>query len=111
MAVITQRIGTMEYLTAQGILAPHCFTTRLGGVSTGHLASLNLGTHRGDVLSNVAENYRRLGALLGFSTEDVVSAKQTHSDTVCHVTAAHRGGVLTEGASPVCDALITNTPG
>ena len=59
----------------------------------------------------MAENYRRLGALLGFETEDVVAARQIHSDIVCHVTQAHRGGCLTEGASPVCDALITNTPG
>jgi len=111
MAVITQKTGTMEYLTAEGIGVPHCFTTRLGGVSKGYLASLNLGTHRGDDPENVAENYRRLGALLGFETADVVAARQIHSDTVCHVTQAHRGGCLTEGASPVCDALITNTPG
>ena len=29
------KTGTLEYLTADGISVPHCFTTRLGGVSTG----------------------------------------------------------------------------
>ena len=33
--VITEKFGTLEYLKAEGITAPHCFTTRFGGVSTG----------------------------------------------------------------------------
>ena len=64
--IVTNKIGNLEYLTAEGIPVPHCFTTRLGGVSTGSLSSLNLGLHRGDDPDNVAENYRRLGAALGF---------------------------------------------
>lgn len=47
MAIITQKIGTLEYLAAEGIAVPHCFTTRLGGVSGGHLESLNIAFHRG----------------------------------------------------------------
>ena len=39
-------------------------TTRLGGVSTGVYASLNLGLHVGDVVESVAENRRRLCAEL-----------------------------------------------
>ena len=51
--------GGPEYLVSS-LLAPasHCFSTRLGGVSTGSLASLNLGIHRGDRPGNVWENYR-----------------------------------------------------
>ena len=45
--VITKKNGQLEYLTAQEIKTPHCFTTRLGGVSSGHLASLNIGFSRG----------------------------------------------------------------
>ena len=111
MAIITQKIGTLEYLTAEGIPAPHCFTTRHGGVSTGHLASLNIGISRGDELLNVARNYELLGAAIGFSVEDVVASKQIHSDIIYKVTDADRGGCLTEGASPVCDGLITDVPG
>lgn len=111
MSIITQKIGTLEYLTAEGIGTPHCFTTRYGGVSTGYLASLNIGIHRGDELQNVARNYQILGDVIGFSTDDVVAAKQIHSDIIYKVTEADRGGCLTEGASPVCDGLITDVPG
>ena len=111
MAVITKRSGEIEYLVAEGIAAPHCFTTRLGGVSTGIFASLNLNFSRGDDPDLVVENYRRIGAVLGFSPEDVVNARQTHSDTVVRVGPENRGKLAVTGASPVCDALITNTPG
>ena len=49
----TQKYGTLEYLTADGITVPHGFTTRLGGVSTGTQSSLNLAVGRGDSLENV----------------------------------------------------------
>lgn len=111
MSVISNKLGTLEYLTAENIAAPHCFTTRLGGVSTGHLASLNLGPSRGDDLANVVENYRRVGAVLGFEPEDVILAKQTHSQIVLQVGQAHRGAGLFKPPLPECDALITNEPG
>ena len=38
------------YLTAPNIAARHAFSTRLGGVSTGVLESLNLSVRRGDTL-------------------------------------------------------------
>ena len=109
--VITQKQGTLEYLTAEGISVPHCFTTRLGGVSTGILDSLNLSLSRGDAPENVVENYRRIGAVLGFTPEDVVNARQIHSDIVVRVGRADCGKLTVEGASPECDALITNEPG
>ena len=111
MSIISNKIGTLEYLTAEGISAPHCFTTRLGGVSTGILDSLNLSMSRGDKPENVVENYRRIGAVLGFAPEDVVIARQTHSDIVRQVSAADRGAGLLKEKLPECDALITNTPG
>ena len=111
MAIITQTHGTMEYLVAQEISAPHAFTTRLGGVSTGIYASLNLSISRGDDRENVLENYRRIGNILGFSPEDVVNARQTHSDIVLQITRQHRGLLLQPNASPQCDGMITNEPG
>ena len=109
--IITQKVGQLEYLTAEGITAPHCFTTRFGGVSVGHLASLNLGTGRGDDKENVIENYRRVGRVLGFGPEDVVMARQTHSDIVRKVTRADRGAGLMTAPLPECDALVTDEPG
>lgn len=90
---------------------PHCFTTRLGGVSTGHLSSMNIGAHRGDAPENVEENLRILGTAVGFSLEDLVATKQTHSDIVRRVGRGDRGGYMVEGASAECDALITNESG
>ena len=110
MAVITQKQGQLEYLTAQGISVPHCFTTRRGGVSTGIFDSLNLGNHRGDREENVAENYRRVCGALGFDPSRLVLTWQTHSDIVRTVTAADRAG-LDHRNYPQCDALITRDPG
>ena len=110
MAIQTVKQGTLEYLVAEGISVPHCFTTRLGGISTGVLSSLNLGNHRGDTTETVAENYRILGDALGFSPEQLVLTHQTHSAIVRTVTEADRAG-LDHRVYPECDALITNCPG
>ena len=90
---------------------PHCFTTRLGGVSKGYLSSLNIGLHRGDDPENVEENFRILADALGIVPEDFVLTKQIHSDIVVKVGRNDRGKHMVEGASHVCDALITNEPG
>lgn len=111
MSVIVERIGTMEYLAAESITVPHCFTTRFGGVSEGYLSSLNLGVHRGDDPKNVAKNYKILAQLLGIGCDDFVVTKQTHSDIVRVVDSSDRGKCLIEGASAECDALVTNTEG
>ena len=111
MAVITKKQGTLEYLVAENISVPHCFTTRYGGVSEGYLSSLNIGIHRGDDPKNVEENFRILADALSIVPEDFVLTKQIHSDIVRKVGAADRGKHMVEGASPGCDALITNEPG
>ena len=79
MSVITNKIGALEFLTAQGIRAPHCFTTRFGGVSQGYLDSLNIGIHRGDEWENVLKNYDILGSALGFDTRKVVLSQDRKS--------------------------------
>ena len=111
MSVITKKQGQLEYLVAEGISVPHCFTTRHGGVSTGYLSSLNIGVHRGDDPKNVEENFRILGNMLGVTNEDFVLTRQIHSDIVVKVGRQDRGNLMVEGASPECDALITNDPG
>ena len=107
----SQTHGQLEYLTAQHLHTPHCFTTRLGGVSRGCLESLNIGTSRGDDPENVLENYRRLGSAIGFDIHSLVLSRQTHSSIVCPVTEKDRGVGLFAPPLPECDALITNTPG
>lgn len=110
MPITTQKQGQLEYRTAEGISAPHCFTTRLGGVSTGHLTSLNIGMHRGDDPQNVEENFRILGNAIGFDLKNLVLTHQIHTDIVRTVTKADARG-LDNHDYPECDALITNEPG
>lgn len=108
--IISQTVGSLEYLVAEGIAAPHCFTTRLGGVSEGHLESLNLGAHRGDSMENVTENYAILARAVGFSVKNTVLTRQAHTDIVRTVTKDDHLG-LDHHAYPQCDALVTNDPG
>ena len=108
--IITKKNGTLEYLTAEGISVPHCFTTRLGGVSTGSQESLNLAIGRGDSPENVVKNLEILGNALGFDHKKMVLTRQIHSDMVRVVTDADCSGPFHRDY-PECDALVTNTPG
>lgn len=109
MPLLCQKIGTTEYLTAGSIAVPHGFTTRLGGVSTGVLESLNLGIHRGDDPANVEENYRIIADAIGFDREKLVLTHQIHSDIIRVVTEKDALPLFSDW--PDCDGLITNTPG
>ena len=93
MAFQNQKLGKLEYLTAESIGVDHCFSTRFGGISTGSLSSLNLGIHRGDDPANVLENFRILGEAVGFRPEDLVFTRQTHTDIVRQVDAANMGAL------------------
>ena len=110
MSIKNKRYGSVEYLKADGIRVPHCFTTRMGGVSTGVWESLNIGMHRGDDPANVEGNYRILGRCIGFTPDRLVLSHQTHSDIVRKVGRADCMG-LDHHAYPECDALITDEPG
>lgn len=84
----------------------HALLTRLGGVSTGPLAALNLGSTVGDDPAAVAENHRRVLALFGAPPDTVVTPHQVHGCRVACVAAADGGRVI-----PETDALITAAPG
>ena len=53
-------------------LVRHGFSTRMGGVSRGHLSELNLSFTRGDDPEHVRENFRRIAASMGFDTDSLV---------------------------------------
>lgn len=110
MSIKNKRYGKVEYLKADGLKVPHCFTTRIGGVSEGIFESMNLGYHRGDDPEKVAENYRILGHCIGFEIEDLVLTRQTHTDIVRKVGRADCNGI-DHRQYPECDGLITNEPG
>ena len=110
MSVITKKLGQLEYLTAEGITASHCFTTRKGGVSMGIFGSLNIAIKEGEEEDRVEENLQRLSMALGFHTSDLVLTRQTHSDIVRVVTRKDCNGCFHRDY-PECDALVTNDPG
>ena len=108
--IITNKQDTLEYLVAEGIWVPHCFTPRYGGVSVGDQASLNLAVGRGDSAENVEANFRILGKALGFDPEKIVTTLQTHSDIVRVVSRKDCNGFLHRNY-PECDGLVTDDPG
>lgn len=69
MNIIEHNKNGLVYLTADGFEAAggvaHGFSTRLGGVSEGIYATLNLGMNRGDAPDRVRENYRCFCAAIG----------------------------------------------
>lgn len=87
----------------QGLL--HAVLTRIGGVSRGPYATLNLGHTVGDDEEAVDENHRRALRPLGWKPTDVVSPWQVHSAAVDVVGPEHRGTVR-----PETDALVTDAP-
>ena len=110
MSVITKKLGQLEYLTAEGIDLPHCFTTRYGGVSTGEFDSMNIAIKEGETEENVEKNLSILAAALGFDTEKLVLTRQTHTDIVRVVTREDHRGIFHRDY-PECDGLVTKDPG
>ena len=74
--------------------APGCrvaFSTRLGGVSGGAFASLNLGLMTDDDPANVEENRRLLCAVVGADAERLAMNRQEHASTIRRARAGARG--------------------
>ena len=72
----------------------HGFTTRLGGVSKGYCATMNISTTRGDDPRDVEENKRRLAEAIGVRPEDMTFTHQTHTVNVAVVEEEDRGNGL-----------------
>lgn len=106
------KIGALEYSVADSLEgAVHCFSTRLGGVSEGDLASLNLGVSRGDTPENVLKNYDILGEAVGFTKEQTVFTKQRHTDIIRVADESNCGEGLFRDTPDICDGQITDRPG
>lgn len=83
---------------------PHGFLGRVGGVSTGLVAGLNLGLGTGDDAAAVAENRARAVAAV-LPDARLVTVYQVHSAD-CVVA-----GEWSDDARPHADALVTDQPG
>lgn len=107
-------VNGLVFDTADGLSAlggiRHAFTTRLGGVSPAPFDSLNFADHRGDRAENLLENYRLLGAAVGFDASRAVSCRQIHSDLVRVARSEDAGKILWDDRPFDADALITNEP-
>lgn len=113
----------MDVITKQGVtylqfpafsesgMVRHGFSTRLGGVSEGMFASMNLSFTRGDEPESVMTNYKRLTEAMGMDYRNVVTSDQTHTTNVLVVTGRDRGnGILRPRAYKDVDGMITNEP-
>lgn len=98
------------YMTAPTIPFKHCFTTRWGGVSEEHLASLNLGENRGDKEENVRENYRRILEALGLPEQNLCFTRQVHKNEVSIVKDEDRRELYTPFAYEA-DGIVSNVEG
>ena len=98
------------YYTAPNLTARHVFTTRLGGVSTGVLESLNLSVRRGDTQENVRENFRRLSEACGMDLSRMVYARQVHGTQVHPARAAELQPSEREPRF-LCDGFVTAESG
>lgn len=82
---------------------------RLGGVSAGPFASLNVGYHVGDDSQSVTANRSVIAHTLSSPRERVLGAQQVHGDKVLVVDESHLGigSASWEDAFPETDALVT----
>lgn len=86
----------------------HCFTTRLGGASTGYLTSLNLGFNRGDNKDHVIENYQRVCDALNVNLGSLVLSTQIHETNIVKVKSEDIGnGILHSSKWESADGMYT----
>ena len=84
---------------------PHGFLGRLGGVSTGEVAGLNVGYGSNDDEAVIEENRRRAVAALKADAE-LVTVHQVHSPDAIYAEAA-----WPRAQRPHVDAMVTDRPG
>lgn len=113
MAFIKNVSGNLVYYTIESFektgLVRHGFSTRLGGVSSGHLSSLNLGVKKDDTKENLLNNYKRFTKSLGIDINNLVLTHQVHKDNILEVGEGDRGkGLIRETDIFDTDGFISN---
>ncbi len=115
MNIIEQTQNGVTFFQSDGMAAAggvsHGFSTRLGGVSEGMWASLNLGPSRGDDPDHVRENYRRFFAAIGADGRRFAMTNQVHGGAVRCVTTADLRDDPYDKAAYEADGLMTDLPG
>lgn len=106
----------LEYLSFPSLdetgIVRHLISTRLGGVSNGEFASMNLSFSRGDRDEDIWENYRRIAYVLGCAPENMIASQQTHTTNIRRVGSEDAGKGITRPLDyRDVDGLVTNEPG
>ena len=110
---IEKEVPYLEYpLLTDTKIVHHGFSTRLGGVSQGCYASMNLSFTRGDDEAAVRENYHRIAKSIGVKCENMVLSQQTHTTNVRVVTEKDKGkGIVKPLDYTDVDGMVTNIYG
>ena len=88
------------------------FTTRMGGVSRGKYASMNMSFSNGDSARAVRHNYNILFGALGLDPEKAVFSHQTHTNNIRIVKERDIGkGIVIHRDYNNVDGLVTNLKG
>lgn len=103
--ILKERDGIqwLEFELLKGFPIVHGCFKRLGGVSHGHLKSLNVGRNCNDTPDNVVENKLRVKNVLGL--QHMVIAKCDHGDKIYTIDA------VTCEEPPIADGIATNVVG
>lgn len=115
--IIVNKKADLHYIEFKNLkkfdnILAHCFTTRLGGVSTGECSTLNLSFNRNDSRSNVVRNYHILADALGVDFDKMVLSNQIHDNKIRYIGADDAGKGLSKESDIVgYDGLTTNVPG
>ncbi len=92
-------------------LVKHGFSTRLGGVSTGACASMNLDFKKEESRENVTENFKRMAKALDLPYDRLTASHQTHTTNVRRIYEEDAGnGISKPGKYTDVDGMITNVP-
>ncbi len=99
----------IEFKAYQGLPIKHAYSTRMGGVSTGVCASMNLRNCEYDTRENYETNMRRFCAAIDVPYENIVTSHQTHTVNVHVVTTEDiPTGTLFGREFKDVDGLVTN---
>ncbi|OOB79307.1 MAG: hypothetical protein BEN19_07920 [Epulopiscium sp. Nuni2H_MBin003] len=89
----------------------HAFSTRHGGVSTGHFGTMNLGLNRGDERDRVLQNYKIMADILGVEFDSFTASSQTHTCNIKYIAESYKGnGVSKSNEFKDVDGIYTNKP-
>ncbi|OQW77341.1 MAG: polyphenol oxidase [Proteobacteria bacterium ST_bin13] len=99
-------MSTVEAIRAKALgEVPHGFLARRGGVSTGAMASLDMGRRGQPPTAELIENQRRAIAAVAPGSV-IVTLYQVHSADAVIITEPHG-----DHLRPQADAMVTNRPG